>query len=56
MKKRCSSLFRLHRKEIICLIFMSILVGVILATMKFNITPNYEGIFLLKGQDRKNIM
>ena len=35
---------------------MSVIVGVILATVKFNITRNYDGIFLLKGQDRKNIM
>jgi len=46
-----SSLFRQHRKIFFCLILTGGVVGLMLATVRFNITHNYEGIFLLKGQD-----
>ncbi len=53
MKYLFSFLFRQHRiKKIICVICLGCLVSLILATMKFNITHNYEGIFLLKVEDR----
>ncbi len=52
MKKQFYSLFKLHRKKLLCLIFTGGLVGLMLATVKINFTHNYEGIFLLKGEDR----
>jgi hypothetical protein len=52
MKKLFSSLFTLHRKKLVCLIVTSGLVGLMLATVKINITHDYEGIFLLKGEGR----
>ncbi len=51
MKNLFPSLFRLHRKKIICLIFICGLAGLMLATVKLSVTRNYEGIFLLKGKD-----
>ena len=51
MKKLFYSLFKQHRKKLFCLIFTSGLVGLMLATVKINITHNYEGLFLLKGED-----
>lgn len=44
-------LFRLHRKKIIVLAFLGCLVCLMMATVKINISHNYEGIFLLKGED-----
>jgi len=49
--KNLSSFFRLHRKKIISLFIMSSFVGLILATVKVNISGTYEGIFFLKGKD-----
>jgi hypothetical protein len=45
------SIFRRHRKKLLCLIFTGGLVALMLATVKLNLTHNYEGIFLLKGED-----
>ncbi len=45
------SFFRVHRKKIISLLIIGGLVGLMLATVKVNITGAYEGIFLLKGKE-----
>lgn len=49
--KHLSPPFRPHIKTILCFIILSCLAGLLLATVKFNITRNYEGIFLLKGEN-----
>jgi len=48
--KELFSFFWMHRKKIICLIFFGCIVGLVQATVKFTVTGNYEGIFLLKGE------
>jgi hypothetical protein len=47
---KLSSFFRPHRKKIISVLIMSGFVGLMLATVKVNITGDHEGIFLLKGK------
>ncbi len=51
MKKPFSSLFSVHRKKICCMTFAACLSGLILTTVKFDITGNFEGIFLLEGKE-----
>jgi hypothetical protein len=50
MKKLLSSPFKLHRKKLLCLIVAGGLAALMLATVKINLTHNYEGLFLLKGK------